>query len=219
VVAVPAGTKETWSLAWQPATLPDLHVCTLTPADAAWQPTGAAVDMTTASGQALVNSTGSLKVFRFLILVARKHSLALALEQGWNLVGLPLTLDAASRDLVFGDARVLGIYQYASSSGYTIPTDFTPGRAYWLYANAAFTLDLLGLPVSGGIALDYGWNLVAPYTDSPNPMDGVSVIAVWAWDPSLGYYIPDLGDPLAILSTMGVWIFATEDTVIWDDGR
>jgi hypothetical protein len=216
-VAVPAGAKATWTLAWDSATLPDGYACTLTPADALWDADGDAVDMTTTTSQTVVNGGATLTVFRFLVAIAHKQSVELALTPGWNLVGVPLTLDDASRYLILDEPRILGFYQYSAATGYTVPTDFAPGSGYWIYANATFTLTLAGLPSSGGIPLDYGWNLVAPCTDSPNPLEAHGVIAVWAWDPELGYYLPSLADPAAVLSTMGIWVFATEETVIWDD--
>lgn len=48
-------------------------------------------------------------------------------------------------------------------------------------------------------------------------MTRAAVAAAWAWDPENGYYIPSLKDPAAIGSTMGLWIFALEPTVIWDE--
>ncbi len=78
-------------------------------------------------------------------------------------------------------------------------------------------MTLTGTAVEGGIPLEAGWNLVAPYADAPNPMDGGSVLAAWAWDPVLGYFMPEFGNPAAVRSTMGLWVFAAEATVIWDE--
>jgi hypothetical protein len=219
-ITVPGSVAgETWNIAWQPANLPSGALCFLTPADATWAPAGAAIDMTTISTKAVVNGTATPKTLRFLVTVAAKQTVTLALKPGWNLIGVPLTLDDDSLDALFGDARLIALYQYSTAAGYTVPAEVTPGRAYWAFANAAFSLELSGAPASGGVPLTYGWNLVAPYTDSPNPMDGTTVIAVWAWDPVVGYYIPALDGSASVHSTMGIWVFTAQDTVIWNEGR
>ncbi len=219
-VTVPGSAAgETWNVAWQPADLPSGALCFLTPADATWAPTGAAINMKTTATKAIVNGTAAARTLRFLITVASKQTVTLSLKPGWNLIGVPLTLDDESSEALFGDVRLVALYQYSTASGYTIPAEVTPGRAYWAYASTTFSIALSGVPTAGAVSLTYGWNLVAPYTTSANPMDGLSVIAVWAWDPVTGYYIPERANPASILSTMGIWVFAAHDTTIWDDGR
>ena len=68
---------------------------------------------------------------------------------------------------------------------------------------------------TGGITLQAGWNFVAPYSDSANPMDGVDVIAVWAWDPETGYFMPGLEPGSVIAGATGLWIYAINPVTIW----
>ncbi|MBN2449609.1 MAG: cadherin-like domain-containing protein, partial [Lentisphaeria bacterium] len=216
VVLVPGNAaKENWGLAWDGASLPAGYISTLTPATADWQPDGAPVDMTATETAPLDNTGTELVTYRFLVVVSTEKTVALALKAGWNLVGVPVILDAADQAALLGHPDILAVYEYSLATGYSVPTQLLPGKAYWMYAAVPVALNLTGVPSDGPVPVHAGWNFVAPYDAVPNPLDGVTIIAVWAWSPDVGYYIPDLEDPQAIGATTGLWIYATGEGTVW----
>jgi len=118
------------------------------------------------------------------------------LQQGWNLVSLPLVPENTSLDAVL--ASISGNYSvvYAWINGdwkkSTVPAPFgglsemTVDYGYWIYMIAPDVLELSGtVPASTTINLSLGWNLVGyPSDTTRNLTDVLSQInysVVYAW--------------------------------------
>ncbi|NOY81427.1 MAG: WD40 repeat domain-containing protein [Kiritimatiellaeota bacterium] len=140
------------------------------------------------------------------------------LPSGWSLIGVPLALSdrgAPPADLTF--------WQWNAAKGiYVTTTVLEPGRGYWAYAEQPKTLVLRGLPTTPQpLELSRGWNLVAPFIESPEP-NAQTILSIFAWDAEKQTYAtpgtvttPD--DTLPCKPWVGYWIFCREPAVrVWD---
>lgn len=111
------------------------------------------------------------------------HGLSVA--PGFNLVGVgvePADAEASSvlSDLVEeGEVLENALFAYGRSTGYLVyPAGFTAmesSRGYWLKATAAHEAVVEGLPAAGLVALEAGWNLIAPPSVLPVPFAALRV--------------------------------------------
>jgi hypothetical protein len=101
----------------------------------------------------------------------RNTSFPLALNEGWNLISFPVNLPDTEVGRVLAPIQgkydiVWGFYngQWQSydpdSPAWSTLGDIRPGRGYWVDMNQAALLTVSGPPVTSGIALGPGWNLV-----------------------------------------------------------
>jgi hypothetical protein len=215
-VSVPANaTRETWQIVWDGTGLPDTGSVVLMPCNDAWEATGDKVDLRVAGTQELVNNGTELATFRFLVVASERAEVTYALSKGWNLIGVPLNADADSIAAFLANAGIWTVYEWSETTGYSVATTLEAGRGYWVYALDEINLTLAGIPRVGGVALNAGWNLVsAGENGAQNPGNGnAAVVGCWLWNAtSMVYSAPDEG---GIAAASGVWIFVSEDTVIW----
>ncbi|OQY26418.1 MAG: hypothetical protein B6244_13670, partial [Candidatus Cloacimonetes bacterium 4572_55] len=89
------------------------------------------------------------------------------ISSGWNMLGLPLTVDDPSYGTLFPNAMANTFYGFSGS--YQSATEFEDGIGYWLRFNSAETVTLTGVPVTSlTIDLDSGWNMISgPFCDVP----------------------------------------------------
>ena len=89
------------------------------------------------------------------------------LTAGWNLIGINLDLDEASRTLLQNKGAMA---LDANSKAYVISGNLAAPQACWLYCQTAETLTLFGsLPPEDfdfAASLQPGWNFVGPLKDS-----------------------------------------------------
>jgi len=86
--------------------------------------------------------------------------IAVAVETGWNLVGLPLTVADASPQAVFPSSTPGTLFGFDGT--YTTPDALTAGDGYWLQFAQDGTESVSGTEnTSVSMALTDGWNLVA----------------------------------------------------------
>lgn len=210
-------TRETWQVAWDGTGLPSTGNVVLTPCNAAWEPTGAQVDLRVAGSRTLANEGAEAQTFRFLVVASEKVEVTYNLCHGWNLIGVPINADADSVADFLADEGVWVVYEWSEATGYKVATSLQAGRGYWVYAlSEDVTLTLVGIPRVGGIALTAGWNLVSASTSGsgdPGEANG-AVVTSWLWNATgMSYAKPDAG---GIPANCGVWVFVNEDTVIWN---
>lgn len=102
------------------------------------------------------------------------------LEVGWNLIGINLNLDEASKDLL-QDRGAMPLGQ--SRKAYAINGDLAPSQACWIFCQTAETITLSGsLPPADfdfAASLKPDWNFVGPLTASVLSGDGT---IAWEWD-------------------------------------
>jgi hypothetical protein len=130
------------------------------------------------------------------------------LAVGWNLVGIPLSLDAASKDAISAYRPL--VCDYSAKTNTFAETDYAPGTVVWLFATKDDTLVLKGTPVqSVGTVLLKGWNLVSPlYGETANP----GLDHVWYLTPEgMHRLTTDEG----VEPGTSYWIYSDEPQTIW----
>lgn len=214
-VTVPKAS--TWQVAWDGSGLPTTGSAVLIPSNAAWEATGPQTNLRLAGSRDLVNEGAELATFRFLVVVSENVQVTYNLCRGWNLIGVPLEADADSVAAFLADEHLWVIYEWSEATGYTIPSTLKAGRGYWVYSlTDGVSVSLTGIPRVGSVAVTSGWNLVASGKDGAEDpgSSNAAVMSSWMWDAlSLAYVQPGQG---GIPATCGVWVFVSEDTVIWN---
>jgi minor extracellular serine protease Vpr len=87
-------------------------------------------------------------------------------QAGWNLVGIPLSIDSTLSSMFSDDVSTFYIYTYTFREGYKIDTTFTLGKGFWLGLLDSAVVDFSGTPVKDTIStdLDKYWNIISiPY--------------------------------------------------------
>ena len=88
------------------------------------------------------------------------EAVAVAVDAGWNLVGLPRATWNANAGFLFPDALDGTLFAYDGT--YTAATTLAPGTGYWLRFGVDQTETVLGLPLDSlSVPLADGWNLVS----------------------------------------------------------
>jgi len=127
---------------------------------------------------------------------------------GWNLVGIPLALDAASKEAIAAYRPL--VCDYSAKANVYAEATYAPGTAVWLFATKDDMLILNGTPVqSVGTVLQKGWSLVSPlYGETANP----GLDQVWYWTPEgMQMLKPEEG----VEPGTGYWIYSDETQTIW----
>ncbi|MBO7621788.1 MAG: hypothetical protein J6T06_14855, partial [Victivallales bacterium] len=134
------------------------------------------------------------------------------LTPGWNLVGIPFAMDAAS--LAKFDGIVFAYDEDANTYVNYEPTAMVAGGSYWVFVNQAteITVNAVAGDATDGVALKAGWNFVAPQKGAELVMPKAPVRAVWFYTAD-GYRMAT--EDADIQLGRGYWIYTDEDTVIW----
>jgi hypothetical protein len=208
------GAGATMTLAWDPDTvLPSAWYGTI-------QAAGASVNMETEGTISVTNTGDAPVVTPFQLYVARKVSVEWNLVEGWNLVGVPIELDAASQAAIRDHEDILSVLGYTEATGYYQPATLEASVSYWVFAAEPLTLELTGRPVAArGAVVQAGWNFVCPDQDSVNPVDGTGlVLACYMYDAASGGYV-EVGGRIDKPCKAGVayLVYAVGDGVIWSE--
>jgi hypothetical protein len=102
----------------------------------------------------------------------------LSLDNGWNMISIPVRPLDSSVDSVFADVNMFGnnIYEY-QSNGYNVVSVVEPKIGYWVFSNDSRTITITGKITTNNISnLDPGWNMIGL---SLNPSDP-SISSVFA---------------------------------------
>ncbi len=88
-------------------------------------------------------------------------------NDGWNLVGLPVSVDDAGYVSLFPEAISGTLYSF--DGGYISEDALIGGAGYWLRFPESVSIDITGIPINEiTILLDDGWNLIAGITFETN---------------------------------------------------
>ena len=158
-----------WTLTFQPATggwpvTLSWNPMTLPPGQFRLQDSGGTlidVNMKTQHQLPLDSSQPTTLLIRYTApLAADQTSRSVALETGWNLIGLPVDVADGTLTALFPSAEVGSLFQY---EGTYQPTSYlVPGLGYWMRSTQTLTQTVTGYPVNGlTFWLAPGWNLIA----------------------------------------------------------
>jgi surface antigen len=151
-------------------------------------------------------------------------------QAGWNLVGIPLSIDSTLSSMFSDDVSTFYIYTYTFREGYKIDTTFTLGKGFWLGLLDSAVVDFSGIPVKDTIStnLDKYWNIIStPYLTPITkgnifversgvklPFDsavssGWISSALFGYDPrTKSYYLSDTLEPW-----LGYWFATLRDSL------
>lgn len=94
-------------------------------------------------------------------------SLTVLYFDGWNLVGLPLTVPDSSQETVFPESVEGTLYSYGG--GYSLAEELIPGYGYWLMFEGNTDFQISGTAIhSIEIQLSEGWNLISGISNAVN---------------------------------------------------
>jgi surface protein len=83
----------------------------------------------------------------------------------WNLVSLPIRLNANSFTEIFSDAIPRTLFGF--DSNYVLQETLEPGKGYWIRMNQAGSTTLRGAPIESlNLELQSGWNLISGPSES-----------------------------------------------------
>jgi len=165
------------------------------------------------------------------------RSRELTLFEGWNLIGLPLTPEDPSTEVVLADIldKVTSVWAFDGEtktwSSYSpgAPSDLTEiveGRGYWITMTEDATLTVRGeYAHTRELALFEGWNLIGLPLIPEDPSIEVvladildKIIAVWAFDgetKTWSSYSPGAPSDLTeIVEGRGYWINVNKDVIL-----
>ena len=88
-------------------------------------------------------------------------------NDGWNLVGLPVSVDDAGYVSLFPEAISGTLYSF--DGGYISEDALIGGAGYWLRFPESVSIDITGIPINEiTISLNDGWNLITGITFETN---------------------------------------------------
>lgn len=136
---------------------------------------------------------------------AQLLSLAVDVEQSWNLVSTPLVLGDYSRTGVF-PTSISQLFRYQPGSGYLALDTLTPGEGYWLKFPAAHTQGMTGNPIpTDTIGVAAGWNLLGSLSASL-PASAVTPLGTTMLSPFYGYGLSGFATRDTLLPGRGYWV-------------
>lgn len=142
---------------------------------------------------------------------------AITLQQGWNMVSVPLLMQDMSTSQVFPGA--VAVYTWnPTSKSYAAPAHIEPEKAYWVAVTVETLRPWHGVPVSAWDSpISAGWNMIGSVrsTDEPvavsslgeAPPGSILRNAIYRWDPLTKSYEP----ATYIESGKGYWLATTLD--------
>jgi hypothetical protein len=126
------------------------------------------------------------------IVLGASAELSCRLEKGWNLVGVPVAVDATWCNLFTrtdGTSAIEGpVWMSAGNAYVPIPNDetVTSGLGCWVFNPAApLVVTLAGIRLPGDevdSSIPRSWNLAVPRSMCPADTIGSGLTSVWAWD-------------------------------------
>lgn len=144
----------------------------------------------------------------------------IALETGWNMVSVPLTIDPASNSpaQVFEGAVAVYTWNPVNKSYHTPPT-IEPECGYWVAVTEDMTITVKGTDATDWIGgLTQGWNMVGSFHGrtvhrddlADDPEGSVLKSAIYNWNPSSKSY-----DSVTLIEPgKGYWVATTADCIL-----
>ncbi|MBR4675997.1 MAG: leucine-rich repeat protein [Victivallales bacterium] len=158
----------------------------------------------------------AIKSFTLTVTVGRPNARSVTLEffPGWNLIGIPFNLDAASIKSL-QPFRPMGYDPVAQCYIYT-DLNYAAGSALWVFTSTATSLTVYdsGEPVEAGITLRKGWNMVSPlYGEEGAAVPHPGLDQTWYWDQTGNKrLLPGKN----AFPGVGYWIYSDIEQVIWN---
>jgi len=130
----------------------------------------------------------------------------MGVNQGWNIVSMPLHGSDMTVSSVFPDAASPA---YAFQNGYVTVDEFAMGAGYWLKFDEAGSHEVWGQSVSMPVDVAQGWNIVGPFDQSVS-VDGISstpagIVSSVFYGFNNGYSIAE-----ELMPGKGYWVKASE---------
>ena len=129
--------------------------------------------------------------------------------EGWNMVGLPLSVEDASYGTLFSDAVDGTLYGFDGS--YYSSDILETGNGYWLVFNTAGSAEIIGEEISSlTISLSEGWNLISGISfqvavENISDPDGI-IVPGTIYGYGDGYFNADVIEP-----GKGYWVNASAE--------
>lgn len=151
------------------------------------------------------------------VAAAEDAQIQLVLQEGWNMVSIPLRLDDSATSSIFPGAEAVYTWNPATKS-YFMPDEIEPRVAYWVAMSSQTSIDLVGPPVVEYVTdLVRGWHMlgsvhghVAMFEDPLDaPSDSVEGFA-YSWNAQTRSY--DLHTSL--VQGLGYWVAASDDCLL-----
>jgi predicted small secreted protein len=87
------------------------------------------------------------------------QTIAMSLQEDWNLIGLPVTPDDAHYQTLFPNALQA---PFLFNGNYQLAEQIEPGKGYWLNNTTGETVNITGVEVENlTLSLQKGWNLIS----------------------------------------------------------
>lgn len=144
------------------------------------------------------------------VLDAANRIIVLPVDDGWNLVSLPVGRTDARATTVFPEAAS-GAFSYAGS--YLLKDTLRNGPGYWVKFPSALSLLVGGTAIAAEtVAVRAGWNILGSLTDpiavsSLSPISPVAISSsVYGYNAVLGYSIAD-----SVRPGKGYWLKMNQD--------
>jgi len=148
---------------------------------------------------------------------------ALTVEQGWNLISMPVEVDQSAAELLVDVMTCDKVYDFIWGWSenrqlfYPLNTEqpLSAMTGYWLYSQGPQwdSPPIIGHLASGLVELVEGWNLVGVISETAPPVDPAVSGAIWWWDAVLRkYHTVGVGENL--IPGRGYWMFASEDMTV-----
>ncbi|MBR4902071.1 MAG: C10 family peptidase [Victivallales bacterium] len=135
------------------------------------------------------------------------------LTPGWNLIGIPFEMDAASLSAFAGKVGAVFTFDDENQSYIPYEEDLVVGGSYWVYVAEATDITVSGSRIEAdGVTLKAGWNWVTPLKNSVLSMPEGTDKAVWFYTAD-GYR--QATEDADIQLGRGYWVYSAEDIVIW----
>ena len=127
-------------------------------------------------------------------------------NEGWNLVGLPVSVDDANYSSLFPEAISGTLYSF--EGGYISENELFGGVGYWLRFPESISIDIMGVPINEiTISLIEGWNLITGITFETNTNSiqdpGEIIVPETFYDFDNGYGLVD-----ELIPGHGYWVRA-----------
>ncbi len=130
-------------------------------------------------------------------------------EDGWNIVSLPLTPVNPAKAALFPTA-LSPAYEYVPGTGYVTRDTLVPGAAYWLQFGSQQSVDLTGFPrAMDTVEVQQGWNLIGS-VEGTLPVASVQEIPPGILESGwFGYAAVGYEESTAIVPGRGYWVKAS----------
>jgi hypothetical protein len=133
----------------------------------------------------------------------------IAVEDGWNMVSVPLTVAAYAQAALFPTATSGA---FAFEGGYVLRTVLSNGAGYWLKFDSSHMVGMTGLARNPDtVAVQTGWNLIGSISSAVPAGSVGSIPGGIVVSPFFGYVAGAYGIASSIDPGRGYWVKVSQD--------